>query len=256
MNVGDYYIQIKGINNFSDVAEAAVEVRADSVVLTPGAPSVTINPANNQLYVYVSYTAATKNGFEILEHNIIYCNDGSVKDASELKIDKVNDENIKIVSGRRGTNLRDFGKDVVAVGCAKVKNPEGEISYLYTDNIGYKGVTIGETTPSAVLNPNNNDEYVHVYFSCTVNSSDYTVEGKGLFYCNNGAVSAEELEAMTVEEAEANADVTVIPNKSGTNIRDFGDGVVAVGYEVVKNTSGQIGYIYTKNIGGSYADLA
>ena len=105
--------------------------------LTANDYTVRVNPANKSLYVGVSYAIKSADGFTTESYGILYCNDGTITDASELTLEPAKtNPSIQNIAGKTGTNLLDTGKGVAAVGYAVVKNSAGQEAVVYTGNIG------------------------------------------------------------------------------------------------------------------------
>ena len=168
----------------------------------------------------------------------------------ELDMDYIHQNQIQKKEGKTGTNLLDTGKGVVAVGYLTATSPSGVTKTFYSDNIGGKVVDINVNDTVVRINDKNKQLYVGVSYSIKP-ASNLTVESYGILYCNDGTIT--DPADLTLDSE--NASIQKKDDKTGTNLLDTGKGVVAVGYNVVKNDAGQEAIIYTDNIGGKYSEL-
>ena len=217
--------------------------------ITVNEPVTRVNNANQKLYLGVSYGITPASGLTLDSYGILYCTDGTITDISELTLEAAeNNSSILTKAGKTGTNLLDTGKGVIAVGYNVVKDSSGKTAVIYTGDIGGRAVKITENAP--VARTNNGKEYVGVSYSISA-VDGYTVEDYGILYCNDGTIT----DPAELKLNSINASIQKKEGKTGTNLLDTGKGVVAVGYNVVKNSNNQEAIIYTDNIGGKYADL-
>ena len=213
--------------------------------ITENAPVIRVNA--KKLYVGVSYAIAPAEGLTTVNYGILYCNDGTITDPAQLTLDSTN-TSVQKKENKTGSNFQDTGKGVVAVGYVTVKNSSGQQAVIYTGNIGGKAVNITENAPVPRTNAGKN--YVGVSYAITANEG-FETQSYGILYCNDGTIT--DPAQLTLDST--NTSIIKKEGKTGTNLQDTGKGVVAVGYNVVKNGAGQEAIIYTGNIGGKYADL-
>lgn len=107
----------------------------------------------------------------------------------------------------------------------------------------YSTVKLTSNVPVAIIGSDSKTR-VKCSFSAEV-TGDYTIQEYGILYSNNGSHTSAD---FTINDVDG-TNVKKGSLYSG-NILDSGTGVVARGYVKVNNQ-----YIYTGNIGGSYADL-
>ena len=98
--------------------------------------------------------------------------------------------------------------------------------------------------PYAVLRPDGSTR-VHCAFSAEV-TGDYAIQEHGLLYSNNGSQTSAD---FTIEDVDG-TNINLTENYYGANVRAHDTPVYARGYVKVNDQ-----YIYTGNLGGSYADL-
>lgn len=106
----------------------------------------------------------------------------------------------------------------------------------------YSIVKLASNAPRALFN---DKERVVCSFSAEV-TGDYVIQEYGLLYSNNGSHTSADFVIDNVD----GTNVKKGANLYSGNIADNGTGVVARGFIKVNNQ-----YIYTGNLGGSYADL-
>ena len=104
------------------------------------------------------------------------------------------------------------------------------------------GVTLTPRAPKAILK--SGKTRVNVGFSAEVEGAE--IEEYGLLYGNTGTKDVSE---FTIENVNGES-ICKLENNYGANVLDKGNGVVARGYVKVNGV-----YIYTDNLGGSYAEL-
>ena len=227
----------------------------DSVKLTEEAPTPIVSSGKTR--VRAAFSAEAADGYTISEYGMIYSNDGTVTDTSELTIDNVDGTRIKQGTGAYAARILDNGSGVVAVGYVKVEDSNGSTVTLYTDDIGGKyaelalaaSVTLKTEEPTAVVSGGKNR--VRAAFSAEV-PEDVKIEEYGMIYSNNGTVT--DVAELTI----ANVDGTNIKQGTGAyaaRILDSGSGVIAVGYVTVSDDKGNTVTVYTENIGGSFEAL-
>lgn len=225
---------------------------SDAIKFTQRPTATTINPANSKLYFQTGFDLTIKNGYDVTEYGIIYSNTGNVTDISDLKYEDIDGVEIQ-VKNKSFTNFLDKGKGVLAVAYARVQNSIGQEMIVYSENIGGRTIVYTACDPVAVVNPSNGAEYVQTGFSeIMLYDSNYSVTESGILYSNSGNIN--DISQLTLDKVDG---VEVIKkDKTRTNLPDIGNGVIAVGYICVKNTSNQTAVFYTDNIGGKYSDLA
>jgi hypothetical protein len=224
-------------------------VGGQTINISENAPVIRVNDANKQLYVGVSYAITPAAGLTVSDYGILYCNDGTITDPSQMTLEAAEtNSSIQKKAGKTGTNFRDYGKGVVAVGYNVVTNSEGKEAVVYTGDIGGRAVIIKENPP--VPRTNNGKNYVGVSYSIQA-LGEFTTQSYGILYCNDGKIT--DPAQLTLDSI--NTSIQKKEGKTGTNLQDTGKGVLAVGYNVVKNSKNQEAIIYTDNIGGKYADL-
>ena len=81
---------------------------------------------------------------------------------------------------------------------------------------------------------------------------DYTVQSYGIIYCNDGTVSR--LDLLKVENID-NIHILVKENKTGSNLQDLGNGVLAVLYVVVAIGSKTYTIYSSEDIGGNFNEI-
>ena len=143
-DAGDYdvYYRVKGDDNYNDIAPTKIEnvkiaeAEITGVTLTANEPTAVEKTGNR---VRASFSATVEEGYEIVEYNIIYANDGTVTDTSELTVDKVDEKTIKTFTNSTYAGLLlDKGNGVIAVGYVKVKDSNDNEFYVYTTDLGGK----------------------------------------------------------------------------------------------------------------------
>ena len=103
-------------------------------------------------------------------------------------------------------------------------------------------MTLTPRDPKAILK--SGKTRVNVGFSAEVEGAE--IEEYGLLYGNTGTKDVSE---FTIENVNGES-ICKLENNYGANVLDKGNGVVARGYVKVNGV-----YIYTDNLGGSYAEL-
>ena len=103
--------------------------------------------------------------------------------------------------------------------------------------------TLTAREPKAVLK--SGKTRVNVGFSAEV-AEGYEIEEHGILYGNTGTKDVSE---FTIENVDGES-ICRLENYYGANVLDKGNGVVARGYVKVNGV-----YIYTDDLGGSYAEL-
>ena len=249
-DAGEYnvYYRVKGDANHNDSKPTKIdgvkiaEAEITGVTLTPRAPKAILKSGKTR--VNVGFSAEPGEGFEIEEFGLLYGNTGT-KDVSEFTIENVNGESICKLENNYGANVLDKGNGVVAVGYVKVNGV-----YIYTDNLGAsyadliaKYATLTPRDPKAILK--SGKTRVNVGFSAEPGEG-FEIEEFGLLYGNTGTKDVSE---FTIENVNGES-ICKLENNYGANVLDKGNGVVAVGYVKVNGV-----YIYTDNLGASYADL-
>lgn len=81
---------------------------------------------------------------------------------------------------------------------------------------------------------------------------DYTVQSFGIIFCNDGTVSR--LDLLKVENID-NVHILVKENRSGSNLQDLGNGVLAVLYVVVAIGSKTYTIYSSEDIGGNFNEI-
>lgn len=252
---GNFNIEIIGQGNYNSYVEknwVVVENYDEIVNFNERESYVAINPANSKLYVKVGFNPVVNNDkFTAIESGIIYSQNGINVDTAELKLENVDGENIK-KSSRTLTNIFDRGRGITAVGYVKLLDEAGKEVIAYSNNIGGNTILLSEDKPAANINPDTGNEYVKIRFEASIEKKDYEVTEFGILYNNDGTVT--DVSELTLDKVD---DSTIRKSdKTLTNIRDYGSGVTAVGYAVIKNADGQMAYFYTDDIGGMYSELA
>ena len=223
-----------------------------AIKFTENASSTVINPTTKGLYVKTGYSASlVDESFTVEEYGMIFSNNGSVNDVSQLTLDAVDESNIKQRPGKTGLSIRDYGYGVMAVGYVKVSNDKGT-DVIYSNNIGGRSFIFTENAPSGVINPSNNAEYVKVGFEGYLYDPDFTPTEYGLIYSNSGDVT--DVSQLTLDAVNGST-IKQKVEKTGLSIRDYGSGVIAVGYIKATDSNGQEAIIYSNNLGGKYVDL-
>ena len=119
-------------SSFTAVSEAAA---ANAVTLTKQANKAVSSNGKNK--VYCGFTANTANGYTVEDYGLIYYNSGNVIHTEHLTL-----ENVGVCGIQKakywGANITDNGYGVVCVGFVKVKDANGYVTTLYTEELGAK----------------------------------------------------------------------------------------------------------------------
>ena len=236
------------------------ELGGNYQAMTNAANAVTLKRHENKALttggknkVYVGFTADVKSGYTVQDYGLIYYNSGTVITTPYLKL-----ENVGVCGIQKAkywsANITDIGYGVAAVGFVKVKDANGYVTTLYTDELGnsYKAITDAESKVTLKRHENKpmtsgGKNKVYVGFNANV-PAGYTVEDYGLIYYNSGTVITTPY--LTME----NIGVCGIQKAKywSANITDNGYGVTAVGFVKVKDSNGYVTTLYTGEIGNSY----
>ena len=262
-DAGDYdvYYRVKGDDNYNDIAPAKIEnvkiaeAEITGVTLTANEPTAVEKSGNR---VRASFSATVEEGYEIVEYSIIYANDGTVTDTSELTVDKVDGTTIKTFANNTYAGLLlDKGNGVIAVGYVKVKDSNDNEFYVYTTDLGGKfaelkakeATTLTANEPTAVVKSGNR---VRASFSATVEEG-YEIVEYNIIYANDGTVT--DTSELTVDKVDSTRIKTFANSTYSGLLLDKGNGVIAVGYVKVKDSNNNEFYVYTTDLGGKFAEL-
>lgn len=263
---GSYKVQIKGIGNYAGFAEADVDVIGDIsnleaedisklYTITEAAPEVAINGTRHLIGAQVRWNGkVVQDGLTVEEYGIIFSRDGSVTDISELTYEASSTDTTKSIvrlEGNNGRNIVDYGKGVIAVGYAKLKDAAGNELIAYSKNIGCNTYVCTEFAPEAKTNGTLKGVQVR-YKGEIYDTKNYSVKEYGLIYSKAAGRTAADL---TLEAVDANDDINMIVGANGQIFTDEGNGVVAVGYMIIQNKAGDTAYVYTNDLGGKYDEL-
>ena len=119
-------------SSFAAVSEAAA---ANAVTFTRHANKA--STANGKNKVYCGFTANLAAGYTVEDYGLIYYNSGNVIHTEHLTLENVDVCGIKSAQ-YYGANITDNGYGVVCVGFVKVKDANGYITTLYTEELGAK----------------------------------------------------------------------------------------------------------------------
>ena len=262
-NAGDYnvYYRVKGNDNYNDIAPAKIEnvkiaeAEITGVTLTANEPTAVEKSGNR---VRASFSATVEEGYEIVEYNIIYANDGTVTDTSELTVGKVDGTTIKTFTNSTYAGLLlDKGNGVIAVGYVKVKDSNNNEFYVYTTDLGGKyaelkakeATTLTANEPTAVERSGNR---VRASFSAKVEEG-YEIVEYNIIYANDGTVT--DTSELTFDKVNGTTIKTFTKSTYSGLLLDKGNGVIAVGYVKVKDSNDNEFYVYTTDLGGKFAEL-
>ena len=238
-------------NSYQAMKEAVKNVK-----LTKQANKAVTSGGKNK--VYCGFNANLPNGYTVEDYGLIYYNSGKVIHTEHLTLDNVGVCGIQKAK-YWGANITDIGYGVVCVGFVKVKDANGYVSTLYTEELGNSFTAVSEAAAAnAVTLTRQANKAVSsngknkVYCGFTANTAaDYTFEDYGLIYYNSGNVI--HTEHLTLN----NVGVCGIQKAKywGANITDNGYGVVCVGFVKVKDANGYVTTLYTEELGAKFADL-
>ena len=235
------------------------EAAANAVTLTRRENKAVVSGGKNK--VYVGFGANVTEGYTVEDYGLIYYNSGNVIHTEHLTLNNVGVCGIQKAT-YWGANITDKGYGVVCGGVVKVKDVNGYVTTLYTEELGgsfaalsaeaeanaANAVTLTRHANKAVTANGKNK----VYCGFTANvPAGYSVEDYGLIYYNSGNVI--HTEHLTLE----NVGVCGIQKAKywGANITDKGYGVVCVGFVKVKDANGYVTTLYTEELGAKYSDL-
>ena len=173
-----------------------------------------------------------------------------------LKIDKTTlDNNLNGIIERKiePTNEEETTTEICVQGKTGEKyiiDENGKVMTIYEKAKLYTNFNI--SNPSAIINPANQAHYVHVMYGVSTSSEDYKLKNYGIIYNNDGSIH--DTNKLKLENIDNN---TIIhkSGKTGTNLLDKENGVIAVGYATVTDKYGNDIVIYTGDIGGNYDEL-
>ena len=241
----------------SSFAKESEEAATNAVTFTRQTNKAVISGGEDK--VYISFSASVSDEYTLEDYGLIYYNSGTVITTPYLTL-----ENVGICGIHKtkdwSTNIKDNGYGVTAVGFVKVKDTNGYVTTLYTEELGSSfakeseeaaanAVTFTRQTNKAVIS--GGEDKVYVGFSASV-SDEYTLEDYGLIYYNSGNVI--HTEHLTLE----NVCICGIHKTKdwSTNIIDNGYGVTAVGFVKVKDANGYVTTLYTEELGNSVEELS
>ena len=243
--------------SFAAISEAEA---ANAVTLTRQENKAVVSGSKNK--VYCGFNANIAEGYTVEDYGLIYYNSGNVIHTEHLTLNNVGVCGIQKAT-YWGANITDKGYGVVCVGFVKVKDVNGYVTTLYTEELGgsfaalsaeaeanaANAVTLTRHANKAVTANGKNK----VYCGFTANvPAGYSVEDYGLIYYNSGNVI--HTEHLTLN----NVGVCGIQKAKywGANITDHGFGVVCVGFVKVKDANGYVTTLYSGELGAKFADLA
>ena len=206
--------------------------------------------------VFAGFSADVPSDYTVTDYGLIYYNSGTVINTSHLTL-----ENVGICGIQKAkywsANITDNGYGVVCVGFVKVKDRNGYVTTLYTEELGnsYKAMTDAAKAIKLIPHPTKASStggmnLVYVGFQI-IPIGGYTILEHGIIYYNSGTVITTPY--LTLE----NICICGIKSMKATNtyIQDLGYGVTAVGYVRVKDAKGYVTTLYTGELGAKFADL-
>lgn len=104
-------------------------------ILTENKPTAVIKQGNR---VRASFDCKfSQENYTLLSYNIIYHNNGTINDISQLKVENIDGDSIKTFASSTFSGLLlDKNNGVLAVGYVKVQDPYGNEFILYTGDLG------------------------------------------------------------------------------------------------------------------------
>ena len=235
------------------------EAAANAVTLTRRENKAVVSKDKNK--VYAGFDANIAEGYTVEDYGLLYYNSGNVIHTEHLTL-----ENVGVCGIQKatfwGANITDNGYGVVCVGFVKVKDKNGYITTLYTEELGGNFAALSAVAEANAANAVTLTRHANkavtangknkVYCGFTANlAAGYTVENYGLLYYNSGNVI--HTEHLVLE----NDGVCGIQNAKywSANITDKGYGVVCVGFVKVKDANGYVTTLYTGELGAKFSEL-
>ena len=209
--------------------------------------------------VFVGFEAEVTNGYQIVDHGLIYYNTGTDVTTEDLILENVGARGI-LKAKFWSAKIQDFGTGVLAVGFVKVKSPAGYETTLYTEELGnnYASMVAAEEAAKAVVLKRHENKpvisgdknKVYVGFSAEVPDSHQIVDYGLIYYTSGNVIHTEHLKLENVGVCGINK-----AKYMTANITDIGYGVVCVGYVIVRNADGYKTTLYTEELGNSFKAL-
>ncbi|MBR5371660.1 MAG: leucine-rich repeat domain-containing protein [Oscillospiraceae bacterium] len=227
------------------------------VTLTPKANKAVISGGRNK--VYAGFTANVPRGYTVEDYGLLYYNSGNVITTPYLTLENVGICGIKSAK-YWSANITDNGFGAACVGFVKVRDAVGNVTVLYTEELGGSFSAISEAAAADAVTFTRQEnkavisggkKKVFAGFSASV-SEGYTVEDYGLIYYNSGTVITAPY--LTLD----NVGICGIKKAKywSANITDIGCGVSCVGFVRVKDWNGYEAALYTEELGGSFASVS
>ena len=276
---GTYKAYVKG-SEHSDSNEAGyfgnveVEWTVDEAKLYKSAvnfryydPTPVISSGAERVNVKYSISVADLAPGTETSRGLIYCNDGTVTDASALTLEAAaSNSSIKVADGRLNANIKDFGDGVVARSYVTFTytdsktNAKKTYTVYSTDSVdaSYKSLNDEAAVASVKLTSNSPVPFYNgfnrVVCSFNYDTTKNNVKSSGILYCNDGKVTKKS--EFTLENAKTNSSLKQAAGVTVGRIKDLGNGVKAVGYVVLSDEVGNETVIYTDLMQGNYVELS
>jgi hypothetical protein len=277
-NIADkYQIEVVGMGNYKsnkilDWIVTTKQAQAEEAVaftITAPRPKLDLSetPIVRRVQTYFDFTV--DDAYTVVDYYTIYCNDGSVTDASQLTLANVDGVHIKKGEKVKRGNVKDNGFGILDVGCVRVKDAEGTIFEVYTEGMGGSYAEVNQAVidqmsfaavdpyalptddPTDVDDNGQLKERVKVKFEFDDQKEGITLVDYGIYYHNDGIYA-------TADELFNNTDDPTVKFAKGVkngNIWDKGDGVVAAAFVTFVDSNGTTFTLVTDDLGGHYDNL-